>query len=164
MPDAINDVKERLITLWERIAEERGFGMLFGRILATLYFSDVPLSQKQLSEKTKFSISAVSKILDQLTALGSVQKFKKESERTYYYKNLISPADTLVTSLGRWIESQKIMGREISTLIERLKSADLNGKEKQEAQRLLIILEKIILVINEMEKIYMELKKRMLSL
>ena len=164
MSNVINDVKEKLINLWERIAEERGFGMLFGRIVATLYFSDVPLSQKQLSEKTKFSISAVSKILDQLSALGSIQKFKKESERTYYYKNLISPADTVVASLGKWVESQKIMGREISTLIERLKSADLDGNEKQESQRLLEILEKIILVINEIEKMYIELKKRLISL
>ena len=161
MAEPLSEVRERLTLLWERLAEARGFGSLYGRILASLYLSDRPLSQKELSDKTQFSVPAVSKTLDHLVALGAARKSKKKGERTYYYSALAGPQEMLVAGLGKWIDDQKIMRDELSTLKAKLKAASLAKEERTEGEKLLAILEDFETAFDGAEKAFAELKKRL---
>ena len=161
MPDAVHAARETLTLLWERLAEARGLGFLYGRILASLYLSEGPLSQRQLSEKTHFSVPAVSKTLDHLVTLGAVRKSKKLGERTYYYEGLANPRELFVAGLGKWIDDQKIMRNELSTLEGKLISSPLRKGERREAKRLLAILEDFERAFDEAEKAFREFKERL---
>jgi DNA-binding transcriptional regulator GbsR (MarR family) len=152
MSNCLNDVKEKLVILWEQLAQARGFDLLLGRILAHLYMSEEPLSQKELSEKTDFSVPAISKTLDQLVALGGVKKFKKKGERTYYYSALATPQQMVIAGLSKWVEDQKVMRRELSTLKAKLDSATLTEEEQKGAS-------KIIATINDFEKTFTEVER-----
>jgi DNA-binding transcriptional regulator GbsR (MarR family) len=152
MSNCLNDVKEKLVILWEQLAQARGFDLLLGRILAHLYMSEEPLSQKELSEKTDFSVPAISKTLDQLVALGGVKKFKKKGERTYYYSALATPQQMGIAGLSKWVEDQKVMRRELSTLKAKLDSATLTEEEQKGAS-------KIIATINDFEKTFTEVER-----
>jgi DNA-binding transcriptional regulator GbsR (MarR family) len=160
---AINEVTEKLTLLWERLAEARGFGPLYGQILASLYISEKPLSQKELSERTKFGVPAVSKTLDQLVALNAVRRFKKQGERTYYYSALSSPREMILAGLGKWVEEQRGMRAELSPLEAKLRSLPKGAREKKEIERLLVILEDLETTFDETERAFLELKKRLVK-
>jgi DNA-binding transcriptional regulator GbsR (MarR family) len=149
--------------LWERLSQARGFDLLYGRILAHLYFSEKPLSQKELSEKTDFSVPAISKTLEHLVALGAVKKFKKKGERTYYYSALATPQEMFVAGLGKWVDDQKIMRRELSTLKTKLESATLSEDEKKDAAKLIATIEDFEKTFDEAEKAFMQMKERLMK-
>jgi DNA-binding transcriptional regulator GbsR (MarR family) len=161
MSDCLSDVKEKLVVLWERLAQARGFDLLLGRILAQLYMSEEPLSQKELSEKTNFSIPAISKTLDQLVALGGVKKFKKKGERTYYYSALATPQQMVMAGLSKWVEDQKSMRHELSALKAMLDSADLTEEEKKDAAKLTATIGDFEKTFTEVERAFAEMRERL---
>lgn len=161
MADPLRETRERLTLLWERLAEGRGFDSLYGGILASLYLSDVPLSQRELSDKTRFSVPAVSKTLDHLVALGAVRKSKKKGERTHYYSALAGPREMLLSGLAKWIDDQKIMRGELSTLKAKLKAASLGKEQRKESEKLLVVLDDFETAFDAAEQAFAELKKRL---
>lgn len=163
MSACLNEVKEKLTVLWEQLAQARGFDLLLGRILANLYMSEEPLSQKELSEKTDFSIPAISKTLDQLVALGGVKKFKKKGERTYYYSALATPQQMVIAGLSKWVEDQKAMRRELSMLKAKLDSASLTEEEKKGASKLISTVNDFEKTFNEVEKTFAEMRERLMK-
>lgn len=163
MSDALCEVKEKLSLLWERLAQARGFDLLYGRILAHLYLSEKPLSQKELSEKTDFSVPAISKTLGHLVTLGAVRRFKKKGERTYYYSALATPQHMFVAALSKWVDDQKIMRRELSALKTKLESATLSEHEKKDAAKLTAIIDDFEKTFDEVEKAFAQLKERLMK-
>jgi DNA-binding transcriptional regulator GbsR (MarR family) len=163
MSDCLSDVKEKLVVLWERLAQARGFDLLLGRILAHLYMSEEPLSQKELSEKTDFSVPAISKTLDQLVALGGVKKFKKKGERTYYYSASATPQQMLIAGLSKWVDDQKIMHRELSILKSKLETETLTENEKNEAEKLIATIEDFEKTFDEVEKTFEMIKEKLIK-
>ena len=163
MSDCLSDVKEKLVVLWEQLAQARGFDLLLGRILAHLYMSEEPLSQKELSDKTDFSVPAISKTLDQLVALGGVKKFKKKGERTYYYSTVATPQQMIIAALSKWVDDQKSMHRELSTLKSKLTSKNLTVEEKKEAAKLIATIEDFEKTFDEVEKTFAQLKERLIK-
>jgi DNA-binding transcriptional regulator GbsR (MarR family) len=163
MLSTLKEVKEELAVLWERLAQARGFDLLYGRILAQLYLSDKLLSQKELSEKTDFSVPAISKTLEHLVALGAVRRFKKKGERTYYYSALATPREMFMASLSKWVDDQKIMRRELSTLKAKLESATLSEDEKKEAAKLITTIEDFEKAFDEVEKTFAQMKERLMK-
>lgn len=163
MSDSLDEVKEKLTVLWERLAQARGFDLLLGRVLAHLYMSEKPLSQKELSEKTDFSIPAISRTLEQLVALGGVKKFKKKGERTYYYSALATPQQMVVAGLSKWVEDQQVMRRELSMLKIKLDSATLTEEEKKDASKLIATINDFEKTFDEVERIFAEMRERLLK-
>ncbi len=161
MSDCLNDVKEKLVVLWEQLAQARGFDLLLGRILAHLYMSEEPLSQKELSEKTDFSVPAISKTLDQIVALGGVKKFKKKGERTYYYSALATPQQMVIAGLSKWVEDQKTMRRELSALKAKLDSATLTEEEQKGASKLIASINDFEKTFTEVERAFAEMRERL---
>ena len=67
-----------------KIAKQWGLGEPSGRVWATLLFSENPLSQKQIAEKTGYSLSLVSPSLKILEGINMVrQKRGKGKEKVY---------------------------------------------------------------------------------
>lgn len=163
MSDCLSEVKEKLTVLWERLAQARGFDLLLGRVLAHLYISEKPLSQKELSEITNFSVPAISRTLDQLVALGGVKKFKKKGERTYYYSALATPQQMVVAGLSKWVEDQQTMRRELWMLKAKLDSAALTKEEKKEASKLVATINDFENTFDEVERSFAEMRERLMK-
>jgi DNA-binding transcriptional regulator GbsR (MarR family) len=123
--------------------EARGANPLMGRILGVLYASSQPLSQKGISGKVGYELSAVSQALSLLLGLGAVRRIKKPGERTGYYEPNVPVTAMLVNAFTRWLESEKAFHFSIKQLIFRLKEIQPNRARKNEAQRLLQVMEEM---------------------
>jgi hypothetical protein len=67
----------------------------------------------------------------------------------------------LVAGLGKWIDDQKIMRDELSTLKAKLKAASLGKGERKQGEKLLAMLEDLETAFDGAEKAFAELKKRL---
>ena len=73
----LEEIRNQFSRIVERSVEQRGFKTCHGRILAYLLISNQPSTQQEIVEGTGYSISAISRTLDELENLGSINKFKK---------------------------------------------------------------------------------------
>jgi len=99
----LQTLQTRFIQLLEHFAEERGFKPLHGRILACLLLSSSPRTQYEIAQWTGYSVSAVSRSLDQLMSLGSVQRLKEPGSRRYRYQAGTPLTSLIAASVERWI-------------------------------------------------------------
>nr|MDO8082251.1 winged helix-turn-helix transcriptional regulator [Candidatus Freyarchaeota archaeon] len=99
--------KSIIIQAWERLMEERGGLPILGKILATIQLSPEPLTQKQISETTNYSLAAVSQALKTLLQYNAIRRHKKPGERTTYYSSQSNFSQMIIAGLLRWIETSK---------------------------------------------------------
>ncbi|GEM_PF-5378715 len=64
MSTTTTGTRERFACLWEKLAGEASPNLIYGKIMSALCLTVQPLSQKDLTAKTQFSVSSVSKALD----------------------------------------------------------------------------------------------------
>jgi len=133
------EVREHFIQFMEGLAEQRGFKSIHGRILACFLMTQGPLTQDEISSWTGYSISAVSRALDQLTSLGSVRRYKQAGNRSYLYELSMSMGSILIGALVQWItlarRSMGFIGSMIQTLSQ-LRVEELNEEQANEARKL----------------------------
>lgn len=153
----IEEVERKMFSLWEDIAEARGFDRVVGTVICTLLIENKPLSQQEIAEKTGYSIPTISKTLKAFTPLGSVQKMKKRGERTALYYVEMSPLEMLSGALMKWVATAKTMERRMLEIYQELdKIKDENPKR---AEKLMKIAMKFSISIPKMiEKIEKAIK------
>ena len=81
MTKNIAEIEKNFIDRTGKISKQWGLGEPAGRVWATLLFADTSLSQRQIAEKTDYSLSLVSpslKILEKLNMVRSVRGKGKE--------------------------------------------------------------------------------------
>jgi DNA-binding transcriptional regulator GbsR (MarR family) len=105
------------------IASQWGFGEPTGRVWATLLFAEKPLSQKDIAEKTGYTLSLVSPTLKILENTQRVTKVRGEGKERLYELNG-SFIDTFGAMMNRIIE------RDLRPVIEELKKSNLKNKKK----------------------------------
>ena len=105
--EELRTAKSIIIQAWERLMEERGGLPILGRILATIQLSQEPLTQKQISKNTNYSLAAVSQALKTLLQYNSIRRHKKPGERTTYYSSQSNFHQMIISGLLRWIETSK---------------------------------------------------------
>jgi len=111
---SLQEIKAEFVQIYEDMLRAKGLPTIFGRIMATLLLEGRELSHKEISNLTGYSISSVSRTLDQMVRMGIVHKHKDVSEAQR--------------------EEMKRLEREVRSL---------KSKEKAEVNRLLATLDKV---------------------
>jgi DNA-binding transcriptional regulator GbsR (MarR family) len=164
LENGLEEVKAKIISAWEKMTITRGTNPLIGRILGVLHTSGEPLSQKDISGKVGYELSAVSQALNMLVGLGAARRIKKPGERTGYYEPNTPVAVMLASTLRRWLEGEKSFQSDIKQQINRLKEIQDKTSKKEEARRLLKVLREMDLALQRFLEILEEAVTRMLQM
>lgn len=85
--DDVQEAREEVIEAMARSAEIYGLNQSYGRIYGELYFSEEPQSLDDLSEKTGYAKSTVSKVMNALEDFHMVKRrTKAESGKRIYFE------------------------------------------------------------------------------
>jgi DNA-binding transcriptional regulator GbsR (MarR family) len=127
MAKNIIKIEKNFIDRTGKISKQWGLGDPAGRVWATLLFTDVPLSQREIAKKTDYSLSLVSpslKILEKLNIVRSIRGKGKEK----LYELAVSFIEAFNGLVKRFLE------QDIKPLIEQLDSLgeikDINKKKR----------------------------------
>ncbi|MBD3226996.1 MAG: MarR family transcriptional regulator [Candidatus Lokiarchaeota archaeon] len=154
--NSLEDIKTEFIHIYERIAERRGLPGIVGRIMGVLFLEKNAMNQKKLSELTGYSISSISRALDQMIRLGIIEKRKHKSNEYYIYEMKSSFIDLAIMGLKRWIQQAEISKSEISKLEDKIYLKTIKSNNLNEAENLKNALNTFV---NEINKFTEELEK-----
>jgi DNA-binding transcriptional regulator GbsR (MarR family) len=150
---SLQEIKAEFIRIYEDMLHAKGLPTIFGRIMAVLLLEGRELSHKEISNLTGYSISSVSRTLDQMVRMGAVQKHKDASLKHFVFhmgadfpEMFANGAETMVRVYEAQREKMKLLTRELSAMKSK-------GKEQDEINRLQAILEKIEKTIEFVERI-----------
>ncbi|MFX1255256.1 MAG: GbsR/MarR family transcriptional regulator [Promethearchaeota archaeon] len=158
----LKNVEGKILTLWEEIAEARGFDRVLGRVLCTLLIEKKPLSQKELKERTGYSVPTISKTLKTLISLGTGRKKKEPGTRTTQYYVEIQPWELLSGALIKWINTAKVMKERTLELLQEVEN--LKTENPEQAEKLINMLRMFITSIPRMIEIMEKAIKEMQEL
>lgn len=119
----LEEVESEVISLWEDVAESRGFGRVLGRVLCTLLIEGGPLSQQDLADKTGYSIPTISRALGTLVSLGTGRKAGVPGSRLTLYSVELRPEELLTGGLMKWLSDAEKMRRRVSVILGELEQA-----------------------------------------
>ncbi|HDI32179.1 MAG TPA: hypothetical protein ENF80_05125 [Thermofilum sp.] len=98
----IVNVRYELIETISSLMSIIGFSEAMGRILGALILTDLPMSQKELSKVTGYSVSIVSVNLSVLKRVGIVSEVRGNKVRRYALSSSLT--DIIERFLGRFLE------------------------------------------------------------
>jgi DNA-binding transcriptional regulator GbsR (MarR family) len=167
MTSEYRTLRGQFIRLMERIAEERGFKPIHGRVLACLFLASSPLSQRAIADWTGYSVSGVSRVLDQLVTLGSVRRFKEPGNRYYSYEIGTSLSSLFIGAIERWLTVVQRAEIPIASLTEAADRVDfkkLAHTEQTEAEQMLRQLKQLRDTLQSVKALFEDLLNRLVAL
>jgi DNA-binding transcriptional regulator GbsR (MarR family) len=127
MAKDLSQIEKNFIDKTGKISKQWGLGEPAGRVWATLLFADTPLSQRQIAEKTGYSLSLVSPSLKILEKLNMIRSIRGESKEKLY-ELTVSFIEAFNGLIKRFLE------QDVKPLIEQLEEVkeihDPNKKNK----------------------------------
>jgi DNA-binding transcriptional regulator GbsR (MarR family) len=151
----------------EQLVEQRGFKSVHGRILTCLILSNAPQSQHYIAQWTKYSISTVSRALDQMVRLGSVRRFKQPGIRSYVYEIGTTTAALIIGALESWLLMIEKARQPISSMAKTAKKIDvskLKDKEASESRKLTQLLSEMEITLTNAIPIFEETVQKLMTL
>jgi len=130
---SLQEVNTEFIQIYEGVASKRGLPTLFGRIMAIFLLEERELSQKDVSDLSGYSVSSVSRTLDQMVRMGLVHKHKDASLRQFVYHMNVDYYDLAISGLETWMRQAEISINEMGSLRRKIEALRLAGEEKIEA-------------------------------
>ena len=118
----LEEIEGELASLWEDMAEGRGFNRVVGMVLFTLMVGGRPLSQREIAEETGYSLPTVSRALNTLVTLGTGKKTGTPGSRLRRYQVEMRPQDLMVSGLAKWLADARGVYRKLSALLEEVES------------------------------------------
>jgi DNA-binding transcriptional regulator GbsR (MarR family) len=159
----IDGIKAEFLRVYETIAERRGLPIIFGRIMATFFLEGPELSQQELSKLIGYSLSSVSRALDQMIQMGIIRKHKNTSKKHFLYEMKLDYRDMAIGGIETWIRQAEAGNQEIKQIRMKLEKESFNNKEQSEVNRLLNLFESfeedLKFVIDVIKKSVNEIKK-----
>ena len=159
----IEEIKTKFVRMYEGIVERRGLPILFGRVMAIFILEGKELNQKEISELTGYSISTISRTLDQMIQMGLINKYKNPSREYFLYEMKTNFLEMAIGGLEMWTKQAEASKNEIRCLRTKIEKKDFNKKFESEVSRLLTLFnsleEDIELLIEIIRKIVDEVKK-----
>ncbi len=132
MAKNITILEKNFIDRIGKISKQWGLGEPTGRVWATLLFADTPLSQKQIAEKTNYSLSLVSPCLKILEKLNMVRPVRGKGKEKLY-----ELAVSFIEAFNELIKN--FLEKDIKPLIKTLEEVkELNTSTKMEKIKKLI--------------------------
>jgi DNA-binding transcriptional regulator GbsR (MarR family) len=153
--DSVEKFKSEFLRIYEQIAERRGLSAIIGRIMGSFFLHEKEMNQKELSEKTGYSISSISRSLDQMIQLGIVSKHKHSSREYYIYKMSAGFLDLALKGISKWIQQAELSRNKIKELSDKMQNHSFSPKQKEKVT-------KFHKTLNDLEqemKIFIEIMK-----
>jgi DNA-binding transcriptional regulator GbsR (MarR family) len=141
--NSIQEIKTEFVQIYEDMLRAKGLPTIFGRIMANLLLEGRKLSHKEISKLTGYSISSVSRTLDQMIRMGIVHKHKDASRKHFVFHVSASFPEMVATSMVTILRVYRERRNEINKLVRKIKSLKLEEKENDELNRLQATLENV---------------------
>ena len=134
--NSLEEVKAEFIRIYEDITRAKGLPTILGRIMAVFLLEGRELSHKEISDLTGYSVSSVSRTLDQMVRMGIVHKHKDVSLKRFVYHVNIDIHELFVNTLERLIKQYEVSREEIKNLTRKVRALKSKGEEQAEIDRL----------------------------
>jgi len=141
--NSLEEIKAEFVRIYEDMLRARGLPTIFGRIMATLLLEGRELSHKEISNLTGYSISSVSRTLDQMIRMGIVHKHKDASLKHFVFHVCADFPEMIASGMETYARVCEAQRKEIKKLTRKMRSLRSKEKEKDEINRLLATLEKL---------------------
>jgi DNA-binding transcriptional regulator GbsR (MarR family) len=133
--NTVEDIRSKFLQIYERIVDKRGLPIIYGRIMAIFFLEGRELNQKELSDLTEYSISSISRAVDQMTKMGILIKHKNPSREYFLYQMHLNFLDLAINGLQTWIHQAMESKREISHLIDDIDINKIDNDNKNEVAK-----------------------------
>jgi DNA-binding transcriptional regulator GbsR (MarR family) len=141
---SLKEIKNDFIRIYEDVATKKGTPPLIGRIIAIFFLERRELSQKEISALTGYSLSSVSKVLDQMLSLGIVKRYRDSTNNQNVYKMHIDFREVFVSGFESWMIQANNTKKEIIQLREKMKSIKIKNEERTEFSNIDSMLENYV--------------------
>jgi len=129
----------------------KGLPTIFGRIMATLLLEGRELSHKEISNLTGYSISSVSRTLDQMIRMGIVHKHKDASLKHFVFHACADFPEMIASGMETVLRVYEAQREEMKKLTRKVRS--MKSDENAEINRLLATLENVEKTIEFAERV-----------
>ena len=150
---SLQEIKAEFIRIYEDMLRAKGLPTIFGRIMAVLLLEGRELSHKEISNLTGYSISSVSRTLDQMVRMGTVHKHKDASLKHFVFHVSVDFPEMLANGAETMVRVYEAQREKMKNLTRELSAMKSKGKEQDEINRLQATLEKIEKTIEFVEGI-----------
>ncbi len=158
---SFKEIKAEFIRIYEDIARMRGLPTVLGRIMAVFFLEGRELSHKEISNLTGYSISSVSRTLDQMVQMGIVHKHKDASLKHFVYHMNVDVRELIVNGLERWISASESRREDIKTLARKLSVLKSGEAEQNEIHRLQAVLKGLDETIGTIQEVTKKVMKEL---
>ncbi|MDH5450699.1 MAG: winged helix-turn-helix transcriptional regulator [Candidatus Bathyarchaeota archaeon] len=141
--DSLEEIKTEFAQIYEDMLRAKGLPTIFGRIMATLLLEGRELSHKEISNLTGYSISSVSRTLDQMIRMGIVHKHKDTSLKHFVFHVSVDFPEMIASSMETMLRVYEAQRDEIKKLTRKVRSLKSKEKENVEINRLHATLENV---------------------
>ncbi len=139
--NSLEEIKAEFVRIYEDMLRAKGLPTIFGRIMATLLLEGRELGHKEISRLTGYSISSVSRTLDQMVRMGIVRKHKDASLKRFVFQACADFPEMIASGMETMLKVYEVQRKEMKKLTRKVRS--LKSKEKAEINHLLATLENV---------------------
>lgn len=162
MSPSLEEIKTEFVRIYEDLVRTKGLPPIYGRIMATFLLEGPELSHKEISNLTGYSISSVSRTLDQMVRMGIVRKHKHVSLKYFVYRVNIDLGALAISAFKTQIGSYEGYLKEIENLTLKASTIKSKGKEQAGINRLQAMLKDFSKtmkhILESMKKVVAELE------
>ena len=151
--DSLKEIKAEFTQIYEDMLRAKGLPAVFGRIMATLLIEGQELSHKEISNLTGYSISSVSRTLEQMVGMRIVHKHKGVSLKHFVFHVNVDFPEMIANSMETMLRVYETQRKEIKNLALEVTSLKSKEDEKAEINRLQATFEKVAKTIEFAEGI-----------
>ncbi len=141
--NSLQEIKAEFVRIYEDMLRAKGLPTIFGRIMATLLVEGRELSHKEISNLTGYSISSVSRTLDQMVRMGIVHKHKDASLKHFVFHVSVDFPEMIASGMETMLRVYEAQRDEIKKLTRKVRSLKSKERETTEINRLQATLENI---------------------
>jgi DNA-binding transcriptional regulator GbsR (MarR family) len=141
--NSLQEIKAEFVRIYEDMLRAKGLPTIFGRIMATLLVEGSELSHKEISNLTGYSISSVSRTLDQMIRMGIVHKHKDVALKHFVFHVSVEFPEMIASSMETMLRVYEAQRNEIKKLTRKVRSLKSKEREKAEINRLQATLENV---------------------
>jgi DNA-binding transcriptional regulator GbsR (MarR family) len=134
--DSLEEIKTDFVRIYEDIVSAKGLPAVFGRIMAVLLLEGRELSHKEISNLTGYSVSSVSRTLNQMVRMGIVHKHKDVSLKHFVFHVSIDLNEMFTNTLETIVKVYETQRKEIKNLTRKVSALKLKTEKNAEVNRL----------------------------
>jgi len=149
--NSLEEIKADFVRIYEDMVRAKGLPTIFGRIMATLLLEGRELSHKEISNLTGYSISSVSRTLDQMIRMGIVHKHKDASLKHFVFHACADFPEMIASGMETVLRVYEAQREEMKKLMRKVRS--MKSDENAEINRLLATLENVEKTIEFAERV-----------